>query len=65
MVITLGGAHKFRFNHPAEAAVLRERRRVHDPQLPFMLILDIGGNNQYFSFVFQCFLAFLRPVKLA
>ncbi|XP_014871925.1 stAR-related lipid transfer protein 9 isoform X2 [Poecilia latipinna] len=27
-VITLGGAHKFRFNHPAEAAVLRERRRV-------------------------------------
>jgi len=28
MVITLGGVHKFRFNHPAEAAVLRERRRV-------------------------------------
>ncbi|KAM8916178.1 uncharacterized protein stard9 isoform 2-T2 [Spinachia spinachia] len=27
-VITLGGVHKFRFNHPAEAAVLRERRRV-------------------------------------
>ncbi|XP_017158049.1 stAR-related lipid transfer protein 9 isoform X2 [Poecilia reticulata] len=27
-VITLGGEHKFRFNHPAEAAVLRERRRV-------------------------------------
>ncbi|XP_037096953.1 stAR-related lipid transfer protein 9 isoform X3 [Syngnathus acus] len=27
MVITLGGLHKFRFNHPAEAAVLRERRR--------------------------------------
>ncbi|XP_023208304.1 stAR-related lipid transfer protein 9 [Xiphophorus maculatus] len=27
-VITLGGAHKFRFNHPAEAAILRERRRV-------------------------------------
>ncbi|XP_064164062.1 stAR-related lipid transfer protein 9 [Anguilla rostrata] len=26
-VIALGGAHKFRFNHPAEAAVLRERRR--------------------------------------
>ncbi|XP_051941419.1 stAR-related lipid transfer protein 9 [Hippocampus zosterae] len=26
-VITLGGLHKFRFNHPAEAAVLRERRR--------------------------------------
>ncbi|XP_061651338.1 stAR-related lipid transfer protein 9 isoform X2 [Phyllopteryx taeniolatus] len=28
MVITLGGLHKFRFNHPAEAAVLRERRRA-------------------------------------
>ncbi|XP_074515927.1 uncharacterized protein stard9 isoform X2 [Sebastes fasciatus] len=27
-VITLGGLHKFRFNHPAEAAVLRERRRA-------------------------------------
>ncbi|XP_047197507.1 stAR-related lipid transfer protein 9 isoform X2 [Hippoglossus stenolepis] len=28
MVITLGGVHRFRFNHPAEAAVLRERRRA-------------------------------------
>ncbi|XP_057715501.1 stAR-related lipid transfer protein 9 isoform X2 [Corythoichthys intestinalis] len=28
MVITLGGLHKFRFNHPVEAAVLRERRRA-------------------------------------
>ncbi|XP_041668155.1 stAR-related lipid transfer protein 9 isoform X2 [Cheilinus undulatus] len=28
MIITLGGVHKFRFNHPAEAAVLRERRRA-------------------------------------
>ncbi|KAM4723759.1 uncharacterized protein stard9 isoform 2-T2 [Anableps anableps] len=27
-VITLAGVHKFRFNHPAEAAILRERRRV-------------------------------------
>ncbi|KAM9354828.1 stAR-related lipid transfer protein 9-like [Pholidichthys leucotaenia] len=27
-VITLGGVHKFRFNHPAEAAVLRERRQA-------------------------------------
>ncbi|KAM4540829.1 uncharacterized protein stard9 [Fundulus diaphanus] len=27
-VITLGGVHRFRFNHPAEAAILRERRRV-------------------------------------
>ncbi|XP_067223991.1 stAR-related lipid transfer protein 9 isoform X1 [Chanodichthys erythropterus] len=29
-VITLGGLHKFRFNHPAEAAVLRERRRTRE-----------------------------------
>ncbi|XP_058470939.1 stAR-related lipid transfer protein 9 isoform X2 [Solea solea] len=28
MVITLGGEHMFRFNHPAEAAILRERRRA-------------------------------------
>ncbi|KAK3537826.1 hypothetical protein QTP70_019230 [Hemibagrus guttatus] len=27
-VITLAGRHKFRFNHPAEAAALRERRRI-------------------------------------
>ncbi|XP_048830787.1 stAR-related lipid transfer protein 9 [Brienomyrus brachyistius] len=27
-VITLGEVHKFRFNHPAEAALLRERRRA-------------------------------------
>ncbi|XP_036398167.1 stAR-related lipid transfer protein 9 [Megalops cyprinoides] len=27
-VITLGGEHRFRFNHPAEAAILRERRRA-------------------------------------
>lgn len=32
-VITLGGVHKFRFNHPAEAAVLRERRRVSAAEL--------------------------------
>lgn len=27
-VIVLGKSHKFRFNHPAEAAVLRQRRSV-------------------------------------
>uniref|UniRef100_A0A8C4T6L7 StAR-related lipid transfer protein 9 n=1 Tax=Erpetoichthys calabaricus TaxID=27687 RepID=A0A8C4T6L7_ERPCA len=27
-VIALGQKHKFRFNHPAEAAILRQRRRV-------------------------------------
>ncbi|XP_072545681.1 uncharacterized protein stard9 isoform X2 [Salminus brasiliensis] len=32
-VITLGGVHKFRFNHPAEAAVLRERRRTSEAGL--------------------------------
>ncbi|XP_055989947.1 stAR-related lipid transfer protein 9 [Sorex fumeus] len=30
-VITLGKAKKFRFNHPAEAAVLRQRRQVGEP----------------------------------
>ncbi|XP_023807673.1 stAR-related lipid transfer protein 9 isoform X2 [Oryzias latipes] len=34
-VITLGGVHKFRFNHPAEAAVLRERRRASEGVCPF------------------------------
>ncbi|XP_043118593.1 stAR-related lipid transfer protein 9 [Puntigrus tetrazona] len=34
-VITLGGLHKFRFNHPAEAAILRERRRTSDGGLVF------------------------------
>ncbi|KAM9433425.1 uncharacterized protein stard9 isoform 2-T2 [Salvelinus alpinus] len=32
-VITIGGVHKFRFNHPAEAAVLRERRRASEGAL--------------------------------
>ncbi|KAK7142054.1 hypothetical protein R3I94_011674 [Phoxinus phoxinus] len=34
-VITLGGLHKFRFNHPAEAAVLRERRRTSEGGLVY------------------------------
>lgn len=38
-VITLGGVHKFRFNHPAEAAVLRERRRVGRPKTNAMLLI--------------------------
>lgn len=41
MVITLGGVHKFRFNHPAEAAVLRERRRVGNDQLKMKMLLLI------------------------
>lgn len=41
MVITLGGVHKFRFNHPAEAALLRERRRVGDDQLKIKMMLLI------------------------
>ncbi|XP_042798188.1 stAR-related lipid transfer protein 9 isoform X1 [Panthera leo] len=35
-VITLGKAQKFRFNHPAEAAVLRQRRQVGEV---------VGGNG--------------------
>ncbi|XP_023127727.2 stAR-related lipid transfer protein 9 [Amphiprion ocellaris] len=34
-VITLGGVHKFRFNHPAEAAVLRERRRASESGMTY------------------------------
>ncbi|XP_052001171.1 stAR-related lipid transfer protein 9-like [Xyrauchen texanus] len=34
-VINLGGLHKFRFNHPEEAAVLRERRRTSEGGLMF------------------------------
>ncbi|XP_067310886.1 stAR-related lipid transfer protein 9-like [Pseudorasbora parva] len=34
-IITLGGRHKFRFNHPAEAAVLRERRRTSEGGLVY------------------------------
>ncbi|XP_016308214.1 stAR-related lipid transfer protein 9-like [Sinocyclocheilus anshuiensis] len=34
-VVTLAGPHKFRFNHPAEAAVLRERRRISDGGLVY------------------------------
>ncbi|KAJ7990850.1 hypothetical protein DPEC_G00291190 [Dallia pectoralis] len=32
-VVTLGGVHRFRFNHPAEAAILRERRRASEGTL--------------------------------
>lgn len=46
MVITLGGVHKFRFNHPAEAAVLRERRRVGAAQLKIkMILLVVMGSS--------------------
>ncbi|XP_038584201.1 stAR-related lipid transfer protein 9 isoform X2 [Micropterus salmoides] len=37
-VITLGGLHKFRFNHPAEAAVLRERRRASEGGMAYTYI---------------------------
>ncbi|XP_010224574.1 PREDICTED: stAR-related lipid transfer protein 9, partial [Tinamus guttatus] len=30
-LVVLGKAHKFRFNHPAEAAILRQRRSVTEP----------------------------------
>lgn len=46
-VITLGGVHKFRFNHPAEAAVLRERRRVGAAQLRINILLLVPDNFLY------------------
>lgn len=44
-VITLGKAQKFRFNHPAEAAVLRQRRQVS------ALCFLCGCCPPYFSFL--------------
>ncbi|KFV93278.1 StAR-related lipid transfer protein 9, partial [Eurypyga helias] len=29
-LVVLGKSHKFRFNHPAEAAILRQRRSIHE-----------------------------------
>lgn len=46
-VITLGGVHKFRFNHPAEAAVLRERRRVGAANLRINITLPNTDNSVY------------------
>ncbi|XP_055292970.1 stAR-related lipid transfer protein 9 isoform X3 [Moschus berezovskii] len=45
-VITLGKAQKFRFNHPAEAAVLRQRRQVREAigGSGSLEWLDLGGD---------------------
>lgn len=45
-VITLGKAQKFRFNHPAEAAVLRQRRQVGEAVggSGSLEWLDLGGD---------------------
>nr|XP_042108974.1 stAR-related lipid transfer protein 9 isoform X5 [Ovis aries] len=45
-VITLGKAQKFRFNHPAEAAVLRQRRQVGEALggSGSLEWLDLGGD---------------------
>ncbi|XP_061286893.1 stAR-related lipid transfer protein 9 isoform X2 [Bos javanicus] len=45
-VITLGKAQKFRFNHPAEAAVLRQRRQVGEAvgSSGSLEWLDLGGD---------------------
>ncbi|XP_032273954.1 stAR-related lipid transfer protein 9 isoform X2 [Phoca vitulina] len=45
-VITLGKAQKFRFNHPAEAAVLRQRRQVGEAVSGGGSLewLDLGGD---------------------
>uniref|UniRef100_A0A3Q2CEV2 Kinesin motor domain-containing protein n=1 Tax=Cyprinodon variegatus TaxID=28743 RepID=A0A3Q2CEV2_CYPVA len=70
-VITLGGVHKFRFNHPAEAAILRERRRVGTAPLSVDISFVISC-KQYENLAHSVFLikaaflfaVFFRSVKL-
>nr|XP_033807000.1 stAR-related lipid transfer protein 9 [Geotrypetes seraphini] len=52
-VVILGKVHKFRFNHPAEAAVLRERRSNNDTSFlrsSSLEWLDLGGDFTSFTF---------------
>lgn len=59
MVITLGGGRRFRFNHPAEAAVLRERRRV----IIIVYMLLVVGEIQNTANLDFFFLLIFRLVK--
>ncbi|XP_075783354.1 stAR-related lipid transfer protein 9 isoform X2 [Pelodiscus sinensis] len=47
-LVVLGKAHKFRFNHPAEAAILRQRRLISEASLILssrsLEWLDLDGN---------------------
>ncbi|XP_062824196.1 stAR-related lipid transfer protein 9 isoform X2 [Anolis carolinensis] len=55
-VIILGKAHKFRFNHPAEAAILRQRRSVSDSSVVncrSLEWLDLDGNFSSLSYSFS------------
>ncbi|KAH0620649.1 hypothetical protein JD844_021316, partial [Phrynosoma platyrhinos] len=56
-VIILGKAHKFRFNHPAEAAILRQRRSISDPSslasCRSLEWLDLDGNFPSLSYSFS------------
>ncbi|XP_042311971.1 stAR-related lipid transfer protein 9 isoform X2 [Sceloporus undulatus] len=56
-VIILGKAHKFRFNHPAEAAILRQRRSISDPSSVVSCRsldwLDLDGNFPSLSYSFS------------
>ncbi|MBN3296135.1 STAR9 protein, partial [Amia calva] len=46
-MIVLGGAHKFRFNHPAEAAILRHRRRMDTSGVMFSLRMHVNVVNVF------------------
>ncbi|XP_067318923.1 stAR-related lipid transfer protein 9 isoform X3 [Anolis sagrei] len=55
-VIILGKAHKFRFNHPAEAAILRQRRSVSESSVVncrSLEWLDLDGNFPSLSYSFS------------
>lgn len=60
MVITLGGVHKFRFNHPAEAALLRERRRVGGDQLKINYDDGNHGNADDEQMIWMLWLIFYK-----
>lgn len=62
MVITLGGGRRFRFNHPAEAAVLRERRRVIIIVYMLLVVGEIQNTANLDFFIF-IFLLIFRLVK--
>ncbi|XP_029454555.1 stAR-related lipid transfer protein 9 [Rhinatrema bivittatum] len=62
-VVILGKVHKFRFNHPAEAAVLRQRRSNSDASYlrsSSLEWLDLGGDFAPSTF---CFLSPLLPAR--
>ncbi|KAM6912225.1 uncharacterized protein stard9 [Xenentodon cancila] len=65
-VITLGGVHKFRFNHPAEAAVLRERRRASEGGLACTYggFCPPGNDDRNRPILHACFIPIVKITAL-